>query len=96
MRQRIDVGKLIQRLKDSRAIGFFTKLAIRGDILDLKHKVDRYRQEGTLEEHLQEVRREFDGLLLKIMALLEADPTLSRDVYLARDQIWSNLLETKT
>ncbi|MFQ5345797.1 MAG: hypothetical protein ACE5DZ_07555 [Mariprofundus sp.] len=86
---------LKERLKNTDAIGFFTKLAIRNDIVDLMDKIKRYRKQSMLKEKMQEIRTSFDGLLLKIIALLEEDPDLSRDLYVGRESIWESLLEVK-
>ena len=91
----VDIEALKTRLKDTDAIGVFTKLAIRSDILDLVDEINRYRKQTKLESKINEVRASFDGLLLKMVALLEGDPTLSRDLYVSRESIWKSLLEVK-
>ncbi len=92
----IDLDTLTERLKQTPAIGVFTKLAIRSDIMDLKDEITDYRQKSVLQSKLEEVRSRFDGLLMKIVALLEDDPGLSRDLYTARESIWKSLLEVST
>ncbi|WP_157819227.1 hypothetical protein [Mariprofundus aestuarium] len=91
----VDIEALKTRLKETDAIGVFTKLAIRSDILDLVDEINRYRKQAKLESKIAEVRASFDGLLLKMVALLEGDPTLSRDLYVSRESIWKSLLEVK-
>jgi len=91
----VDFHVLKERLKNTDAIGFFTKLAIRNDILDLMDKIKTYRKHAMLNEKRAEIRRSFDGLLLKIIALLKDDPKLSRDLYVGRESIWESLLEVK-
>ncbi|MDQ7011358.1 MAG: hypothetical protein Q9M29_06005 [Mariprofundaceae bacterium] len=91
----LDMDMLVERLKQTRAIGFFTKLAIRNDVMDLIVLIDNYRKKSVLESKLNDVRARFEGLFLKIVALLENDPDLSRDIYLAREKIWKSLLEVK-
>ena len=88
-----DLDMLTERLKQTSAIGVFTKLAINSDATDLIDAVKKYRQLAVLQTKLAEVRSRFDGLVIKILALLEDDPQLARDIYVAREQIWSNLLE---
>lgn len=92
----IGIDELIERLKQTDAIGFLTKLAIRSDVLEFKSTVESYRENGAFEKHLGMLRSRFDGLLLKILALLEKDPKLSRDIYVARDSIWKNLVEVNS
>ncbi|MDQ7000985.1 MAG: hypothetical protein Q9M12_08905 [Mariprofundus sp.] len=91
----VDYKELEERLKHTDAIGFFTKLAIRNDIVDLVDKIKQYRKKSMLKARMKEIRARFDGLLLKIIALLEEDPDLSRDLYVGREAIWESLLEVK-
>jgi len=91
----VDVTILKKRLRKTRAIGFFTKLALRSDLLDLMRDIKRYRKKSTLDDKLDGLRANFDGLLLKIIALLDRDPDLSRDLYMGRETIWQSLLEEK-
>jgi len=91
----VDVETLKTRLKETDAIGVFTKLAIRSDILDLVDEINRHRKKNRLASKIAEMRASFDGLLLKMVALLERDPTLSRDLYVSRESIWKSLLEVK-
>lgn len=83
---------LIERLKKTDALGVFTKLAIRSDALDLMDMVKVYNKHRA-NFSLKELRARFDGLVLKVLALLDDDPKLSRDIYLARERIWKSLLE---
>jgi hypothetical protein len=91
----IDMEVLTKRLKETKAIGLFTKLAIRNDVSDLVDDVKRYRKKSMLATKMKEIRESFEGLLLKIVALLEGDPELSRDLYVGRESIWKSLLEVK-
>lgn len=91
----VDIKTLETRLKNTDAIGFFTKLAIRSNIIDLMNKIRQYRKQSMLKAKMKEIRASFDGLLLKIIALLEEDPKLSRDLYVSRESIWESLLEVK-
>jgi len=67
----------------------------RNDIVDLMDKINKYRKNSMLKAKMKEIRSSFDGLLLKIIALLEGDPSLSRDLYVGRESIWESLLEVK-
>jgi len=91
----VDIEGLKTRLQETDAIGVFTKLAIRSDILDLVAEINRHRKKNRLEQKITEMRASFDGLLLKMVALLERDPDLSRDLYVSRESIWKSLLEVK-
>ncbi|MDX8392816.1 MAG: hypothetical protein R8K53_09695 [Mariprofundaceae bacterium] len=90
-----DMDVLIKRVKKTDAIGVFSKLALRSDALDLIGLVKAW-QRHVKHLTLDEVRSQYDGLLLKILALLNDDPVLSHDINLAREKIWQSLLEVKT
>jgi len=92
----ISMDELVQRLKESKAIGFFTKLAIRADVLDFKQYVDDLKKKRALDMEMPKVHESFNGLVLKIMALLEEDPDLSEKIYTARASILKSLLEVKS
>jgi len=89
-----DMSVLIERLKETDAIGMFTKLALRSDALDIMDMITAYNKHMD-RYSLKELRARFDGLLLKVMALLDDDPGLSRDISLAREEIWKSLLTHK-
>jgi len=86
-----DMDMLIDRLKKSNAIGMFTKLALRSDALDIIDMINAYNKHRT-KYSLKELRSRFNGLVLKVLALLDDDPKLSRDISLAREEIWKSLL----
>jgi len=94
MAKTFDMNVLIERLKETDAIGMFTKLALRSDALDLMAMIKAYNKHMD-RYSLKELRARFDGLLLKVMALLDDDPGLSRDISLAREDIWKSLLTNK-
>ena len=89
-----DMDALIERLKKSDAIGMFTKLALRSDAMDVVEEVKAYRKHKS-RFPLNEIRARFDGLVLKVLALLDDDPALSSDISMAREDIWRSLLEVK-
>lgn len=89
----LDLKSLETRLKETKAIGVFTKLAIKNQVDDL---LDRFRAyyDGQLKTTLGELRRPYDGLVLKIVALLQdADPSLAGDVVASREAIWGILAD---
>ena len=91
----ISMDELVERLKASKAIGFFTKLAIRSDVLEFQAEVIKMRKKKLLKAQMPNIKASFNGLLLKIMALLENDPDLSKKIYLARHSIFKSLLEVQ-
>jgi len=92
----ITMDQLVERLKATEAIGLFTKLAIRSDVIDFKKSVKLYRKRSAFEKNAKMLKSRFDGLLLKILALLERDPVLSKDIHLARESIWKSLVGVKS
>jgi hypothetical protein len=87
----LDFKALASRLRETKAIGMLTKLALKNEVDDL---VDRFRayhkRQGTTT--LAELRRNYDMLLLKVLSLLQdSDPPLARDIVKSRAAIWSVL-----
>lgn len=89
-----NMDELIERLKKSDAIGFLTKLTLRSDALDLVGMVKAYKEHKS-RYSLADLHARFNGLLLKVLALLSDDPKLSKDISVAREDIWKSLLEVK-
>jgi Mrp family chromosome partitioning ATPase len=84
----IDLATLEERLVDTDAIGFFTKLELKSQLDDLTTKFKAFHEAGSKEE-LPELREEFDLLLLKLLTLLQdEDPSLHHEVATARPEIW--------
>lgn len=87
----LDLKALESRLRETSAIGVFTKLAIRNQIDDLLGQFRAYYQ-GRLRTTLAELRRPYELLLLKVLALLQdADPPLARAIAASREAIWDIL-----
>lgn len=88
----LDFKSLASRLRETRAIGVFTKLALKNEVDDLVDRLRAYhKRQGTAT--LAELRRNYDMLLLKVLSLLQdSDPPLARDIVKSRAAIW-NILE---
>lgn len=87
----LDLKLLETRLKETKAIGVFTKLSLKNQIDDLLDRFRAYYQ-GRLKISLAELRRAFDMLVLKTLALLQdADPPLAGAIAASRESIWSIL-----
>lgn len=87
----LDLKTLEARLKETDAIGVMTKLSLKNQVDDL---VDEFRAfyAGRSKASLAELRRPYEMLLMKVLALLQdRDPPLARAVNASRDQIWSIL-----
>jgi hypothetical protein len=87
----LDLKSLETRLKETKAIGVFTKLALKNQIDDL---LERFRAlyQGRIKTSLVELRRSFDMLVMKTLALLQdADPPLAGALASSRESIWGIL-----
>ena len=84
---------LEQRLKDTNAIGVLTKIALKNQVDDL---LDQFRAfyQGKLKTTLAELRRSYDLLVLKVLALLQdRDPSLASAIVASREAIWGILAD---
>lgn len=89
----LDLTSLEQRLKDTNAIGVLTKLALKNQVDDL---LDQFRAfyQGKLKTSLAELRRPYDLLVLKVLALLQdSDPALASAIVASREAIWGILAD---
>lgn len=88
----LDLDELEQRLKDTPAIGVFTKLALRNDIDDLLAALRAYHESG--QGSLASLRERFDLLAMKVMSLLQDDdPDLADAVARSRERLWKLLAD---
>ena len=87
----LDLASLQQRLKDTRAIGLFTKLSLKNQVDDLLNAFRAFYS-GRVNVSLSELRQRYELLLLKVLSLLQdADPSLASTVAGSREAIWSIL-----
>jgi hypothetical protein len=89
----LDLAGLETRLRETKAIGMFTKLALKGQVNDL---VDDFRElhGGRPRPTLVELRPPYDRLLLKVLALLQdEDPPLASAIVASREPIWNILAD---
>ena len=87
----LDLKSLEIRLKETKAIGVFTKLALKNQIDDLLERFRAFYQ-GRIKTSLVELRRSFDMLVMKTLALLQdADPPLAGALASSRESIWGIL-----
>ena len=91
----LDLASLEQRLKSTNAIGVLTKLTLKNQVDDLLDKFRAYYQ-GRLKTTLADLRRSYDLLVQKVLALLQdADPPLATAIVASRDAIWGILADPK-
>ena len=89
----LDIKSLEARLKDTQAIGVFTKLALKNQVNDLLDQFRAYYQ-GRLKITLADLRRPYEMLLQKVLALLQdGDPPLAGAIVASREAIWGLLAD---
>ena len=86
----LNLASLEQRLRDTHAIGVFTKLSLKNQVDDL---LDQFRAfyRGQIPP-LTALRQRYDLLMLKVLSLLQdSDPPLANDIVASREAIWGIL-----
>jgi len=87
----VDLATLEKRLRDTSAIGLFTKLALKNEVDDLLERIRAFH-DGRGGATLAKLRESYDLLVLKVVSLLQdKDPPLARDIFTSREALW-NLL----
>ena len=89
----LDLKSLETRLKETKAIGVMTKLALKNQVDDL---LDQFREhyQGQRKTSLAELRRPYELLLQKVLALLQdSDPPLAVAIVASREAIWDILAD---
>jgi hypothetical protein len=89
----LDLVALEARLRGTKAIGMFTKIALKSQVDDL---LDQFRDHysGRAQTSLVALRQPYDRLLLKVLALLQdGDPDLARAVVASREPMWDFLAD---
>jgi hypothetical protein len=87
----VDLDVLEDRLKETKAVGVFTKLKLKGEITKLFNKVEAYH-EGRSNLTIVQLREQFDLLYMKVVSLLqEKDQELHHQLCNSWDLIWATL-----
>jgi len=87
----LDLAALEKRLKETNAIGVFTKLTLKNQVDSLLDQFREYYQ-GRVKTTLAQLRQPYDQLLLKVLSLLQdSDPPLARAIVESREAIWGIL-----
>ena len=85
----MDLTALEHRLRDTKAISLFSKMALKNQLDDLMEQL-RAIPQGTFRTSLSELRRAFDLLMMKALALLQDDdPSLASALASSRESIWN-------
>ena len=89
----LDLKSLEKRLRETKAIGVFTKLSLKNQVDDLLGQFRAFHQ-GKGGTKLAELRQSYDLLMMKVLSLLQdSDPPLARDIVTSREGIWSLLAD---
>jgi hypothetical protein len=89
----LDLAGLEQRLRDTHAIGVFTKLSLKNQVDDLLGAFRAFHG-GQAQPALAELRQRYDLLLLKVLTLLQdGDPPLASAISASREAIWALLAD---
>jgi hypothetical protein len=89
----LDLNSLEQRLKDTRAIGVFTKLSLKNQVDDLLGELREFHK-GSSKLAQPLLRQKYDLLIMKVLSLLQAgDPPLASAIASSREAIWQILMD---
>ena len=89
----LDVAALQARLRDTKAIGVLTKLALKNQVDDLLKQFRTHYRSGQ-KTGVAALRQPYDMLVLKVLSLLQdSDPSLARTISASREAIWSILAD---
>lgn len=87
----LDLTALEQRLRDTKAIGLFTKLSLKNQVDDLLEQF-RAVYRGKASTPMTALRQRYDLLLFKVLSLLQdSDPPLAKAIGSSREAIWGIL-----
>jgi 3-oxoacyl-ACP reductase-like protein len=87
----LDLDSLEQRLRETKAIGVFTKLSLKNQVDDLLNDFKTFYG-GKSKLVLTDLRQRYDLLVMKILTLLQdSDTRLAADIRSSREAIWDIL-----
>ena len=91
----LDLAALKEQLKETKAIGVFTKIALKNQVDDLLQQF-RDHYQGKAKITMAQLRRSYDLLLMKVLSLLQdADQKLAAAIVSSREAIWALLADPK-
>lgn len=89
----LDLNALKEQLKETKAIGVFTKLSLKNQVDDLLQQFRDYYQ-GKEKITMVQLRRSYDLLLMKLLSLIQdADQRLASAIMASREAIWGMLAD---
>ncbi|HXU12180.1 MAG TPA: hypothetical protein VN898_09465 [Candidatus Binatia bacterium] len=89
----LDLNSLEAQLRETKAIGVFTKITLKNQVDDLLDKFREYYQ-GKAKFTMADLRRAYDLLMMKVLSLLQdEDQKLASAIVSSREAIWSLLAD---
>jgi hypothetical protein len=90
------LNTLKEELKDTKAIGFFTKVTLKNQVDDLLDQFSEF-YEGKAKLTMTDLRRSYELLIMKVLSLLQdADQKLASSIVSSQEAIWGLLADPKT
>ncbi|MGI9319645.1 MAG: hypothetical protein ACR2QW_20110, partial [bacterium] len=84
-----DLESMTAKLRETKAIGTFTKLSLKKKIEKLSREFEIYH-DGKSNLRIEQLRERFDLLYHKVVVLLEdADEELHKEIAAGREDIWA-------
>ena len=91
----LDLNGLKTQLKETKAIGLFTKIALKNQVDDLLDQFRKFYQ-GKSRIDIMELRRSYNLLLMKVLSLVQnKDQKLASAIVSSREAIWGLLSDPK-
>src|SRR5262245_18507652 len=91
----LDLNALKEQLKETKAIGIFTKISLKNQVDDLLDQFRKYHQ-GKSKIDMMELRRSYNLLLMKVLSLVQnKDQKLASSIVSSREAIWALLSDPK-
>ena len=92
----MDLDALKAQLRETKAIGVFTKISLKNKVDDLMKQFREYYQ-GKTTLSMKQLRQSYDLLLMKVLSLLQdSDQQLASAIVASREAIWALLSDQKT
>lgn len=91
----MDLDALKAQLRETKAIGVFTKISLKNKVDDLMKQFREYYQ-GKTTLSMKQLRQSYDLLLMKVLSLLQdSDQKLASAIVASREAIWGLLSDQK-
>ena len=91
----LDLNTLKKQLRETKAIGFFSKIALKSQVDDLLDEFRKY-YEGKARIDMMGLRQSYNLLLMKVLSMLQdEDQKLASAIVSSREAIWDFLADPK-